>query len=100
MYGENIGHRRKRQIDRRPAGRAEGVRLDVAAVADDVPLLRVTAEFHIVARREGQIGSVPGAALALAVAALAVIHENRFGRNGITDRAAAAAAGIGFTHVS
>src|SRR6266481_1327298 len=49
--------------------------------------------------REGQIRSVPGAALPLTVAALAVVHRDRFGRDFITDGAAGAAAGVSFAHL-
>src|ERR1700694_3753048 len=60
---------------------------------------RFALEFHAGARREGQIGSVPGAALPLTVATLAVVHDNRFARDFITDRAAGASAGISLAHV-
>src|SRR5208282_4631011 len=48
---------------------------------------------------EGQIGSVPGTAR-LAVAALAVVHRNRLGRDFIADRAAGASASVRLAHVS
>src|SRR6478735_459081 len=50
--------------------------------------------------RERQVGSVSGAALALTLAALAVVHPDRFGSNFISDRAAGASTRIGFAHVS
>src|SRR5882724_1242683 len=62
-------------------------------------MLRLALEFHALLAREGQIGSVPGAALALTVATLAVVHHHRLSRDFITDRAAGASAGVGFTHV-
>jgi hypothetical protein len=42
---------------------------------------------------------VPGAALPLAVATLAVVHHHRLARDFITDRAAGASAGISLAHV-
>src|SRR6185369_12461271 len=42
-------------------------------------------ELHARARREGYVRSVPGAALALAVAALAIVHHHRFARDFVTD---------------
>src|SRR6267378_3226711 len=62
-------------------------------------MLRLALEFHALLAREGQIGSVPGAALALTVATLAVVHHHRLTRDFITDRAAGASAGVGLTHV-
>src|SRR5712671_4136300 len=62
-------------------------------------MLRLALEFHALLAREGQIGSVPGAALALTVATLAVVHHHRLTRDFITNRAAGASAGVGFTHV-
>src|SRR5260370_28573036 len=62
-------------------------------------MLRFALEFHALLAREGQIGSVPGAALALTVATLAVIHHHRLARDFITDRAAGASAGVGLAHV-
>src|SRR6266849_10030144 len=59
---------------------------------------RFALEFHVDAAREGQIRSVPGAALTLTVATLAVVHHHRFGRNFITDRTAGASAGISLAH--
>src|SRR3982074_3014149 len=61
-------------------------------------MLRFALEFHAYGRREAQIGSVPGAPLALTVATLAVVHH-RFARDLITDRAAGASAGISLAHV-
>src|SRR5204863_3865552 len=46
----------------------------------------------------GQIGSVPGAAALLAIAALAVVLEDRFAARFIADRAARAAADIALGH--
>jgi hypothetical protein len=54
-------------------------------------------DFDAVAQ-ESQMGRVACAAFALALATLAVKHDNRFGRDFITDRAAGASAGIGFGH--
>src|SRR5712664_2603679 len=99
MHGEQIRHGRKRQIYRRSASGAEAARLHIAAIANDVPMLRLALEFHALLAREGQIGSVPGAALALTVATLAVVHHHRLARDFITDRAAGASAGVGLTHV-
>src|SRR5258708_32288183 len=62
-------------------------------------MLRLALEFHALLAREGQIGSVPGAALALTVATLAVVHHHRLTRDFITDRAAGASAGVGLTPV-
>src|ERR1700704_3922491 len=56
-------------------------------------------EFHPLPALEGQIRSVPGAALALTVATLAVVHRHRFTGDFVTDRAAGASAGIDLTHV-
>src|SRR5882672_5142755 len=61
-------------------------------------MFRFALEFHADARREGQIGSVPGAALPLTVATLAVVHHHRFGRDFKTDRAAGTSAGISLVH--
>src|ERR1700732_2829993 len=60
---------------------------------------RFATEFHALPVREGQVGSVPGAALPLTVATLAVVHDHRFAGDFITDRAAGASAGIGLAHV-
>src|ERR1700694_1941548 len=62
-------------------------------------MLRFAFAFHAPLVCEGQIGSVPGAALALTVAALAVVHRDRFAGDFITDRAAGASAGISLAHV-
>src|SRR6266849_2075916 len=62
-------------------------------------MLRFALEFHALLAREGQIGSVPGAALALTVGTLAVVHHHRLARDFITDRAAGASTGISLTHV-
>src|SRR5262245_50248152 len=43
---------------------------------------------------------MPGATRPLAVAALAVVHEDRFGRDLVADRAAGAATGISVAHFS
>src|SRR3979490_209633 len=60
-------------------------------------MLCFTFEFHAYAR-ECQVGSVPGAALPLTVATLAVVRRNRFGGDIITDRPAGASAGISLAH--
>src|SRR5262245_64844921 len=99
MHGEKIGHRRECQIYRRPARGAESPRLHIAAVADDVPMRRFAFESQACAR-ERQVGSMTGAALALTVATLAVVHHERFGWNFIADRPAGASAGIRLAHVS
>src|SRR6266852_5553211 len=62
-------------------------------------MLRFAFELHAALVREGQVGPVPGAALALTVAALAVVHHHRFARDFITDRAAGASTGISLAHV-
>src|ERR1700726_1839768 len=86
VNGEEVRHGREGQIDGRPAGWAEAARLHVPAVADHVPMRRFALELHRLPAREGQIGSVPGAARTLAVAALAVVHRNRLGPDFIADR--------------
>src|SRR3977135_1213868 len=60
-------------------------------------MLCFTFEFHAYAW-ECQVGSVPGAALPLTVATLAVVRRNRFGGDIITDRTAGASAGISLAH--
>jgi len=100
VNGEELRHGREGQIDRRPAGGAEAARLHAPAVADHVPMRRFALELHRLPAREGQIGSVPGAARTLAVAALAVVYRNRRGRDFIADRAAGASAGVRLAHVS
>src|SRR5947208_4775608 len=55
-------------------------------------------EFHALPARESQIRPVPGAALALTVATLAVVHHQRFAADFITDRAAGASTGISLAH--
>src|ERR1700738_897577 len=62
-------------------------------------MLRFAFEFHALLVREGQIGPVPGAALALTVTALAVVLRHRFGGDFITDRATGASAGVSFAHL-
>src|ERR1700722_19154752 len=99
VNGEEVRHGREGQIDRRPAGGAEAARLHVPAVADHVPMRRFALELHRLPAREGQIGSVSGAARTLAVAALAVVHRNRLGRDLIADRAAGASARVRLAHV-
>src|SRR5258708_33485994 len=59
---------------------------------------RLAFERHALPVRESQVGAVPGAALALAVAALAIALHHRFAGDFIADRAAGAAAGIGLAH--
>src|SRR5947208_5798322 len=55
-------------------------------------------EFHALPARESQIRPVPGAALALTVATLAIVHHQRFAADFITDRAAGASAGVSLAH--
>src|SRR5258708_20085484 len=74
VNGEEVRHGREGQIDRRPAGGAEAARLHIPAVADHVPMRRFALELHRLPAREGQIGSVPGAARTLAVAAPPPAH--------------------------
>src|SRR5258708_1232570 len=62
-------------------------------------MLRFTREFHAALVREGQVGPVPGAALPLTVATLAVALDQRFASDFIADRAAGASAGISLAHV-
>lgn len=72
--------------------------LFISAVARDPPAFSLTHDCHIGALRERQIGSMPSAAAFLAIAALAVVLEDRFAGRFIADRATGAATGIGFGH--
>ena len=47
---------------------------------------------------KGQVGRVPGAAVVLALPALAIVHDDGFARHFIADGAAGAAAGIDLAH--
>src|SRR4051812_45983847 len=100
MDGEEVRHRRKGQVDRRAAAWAEATGLDVAAVGDLVPVVRLPGQLDRGPVRKGQVGAVPGAAGLLAIAALAMVHEKRLGGDFIADRAAGASPGKGVTHVS
>jgi len=60
-----MARRSDRQATRR-RGRSRASH--VPAVADHVPMRRFALELHRLPAREGQIGSVPGAARTLAVA--------------------------------
>ena len=91
-------HRDECQVDRRSAGRAEGVELFVPAVARDPPVFRFTRNAHIGSPGEDQIGSMPRAASLLAIAALAVALDDGCAARLITDRAARTSAGIGLGH--
>lgn len=66
-------HRGKCQVNWSSAGGAEGVYLFISAVARNPPAFGLAHDCHIGALRERQIGSMPGAAAFLAIAALAVI---------------------------
>ena len=70
------------------------MRFHIAAIGGDVPLLSFALERQVQLAWEGQIRSVSGAALALTVATLAVVLEQRLTGDLITDGAAGAAAGI------
>src|SRR4051794_14223640 len=59
---------------------------------------RHAREFHGLARWKGHVGSVPGAALALTVATLAVVRKHGLTRDFITDRAAGTSAGVSLAH--
>src|SRR5206468_427561 len=85
------------QVDRRSAGRAEGVELFVAAVARHPPVFRFARNGHFGSPGEDQIGAMPRAASLLAIAALAVALDDGFAARLIVDRAARTSAGI-FRH--
>ena len=100
MDGEEIRHGRKRQIDRRPAGGAEAVRLHVAAIANHVPVRRFALSFT---------PACPGRLNRIHARCRSCVDNRgtgsgsctiRFGRNFISDRAAGAAAGVSFTQVA
>src|SRR6266404_988217 len=91
-------HRDECQVDRRSAGRAEGVDLFVPAVARYPPVFGFTRNAHFGSPGEDQIGSMPRAASFLAIAALAVALDEGFAARLITDRAAGTSAGIGLGH--
>ncbi len=98
MHREDLRHGRKGHVHGRAAGRAERAGLDVAAVADHVPQRGVAAVLHAGARK-GEVRAVAGAALALAVAALAVVLEDGLGRDLVAYGAASAAAGVCVGHL-
>jgi hypothetical protein len=89
-----LRHRDECQVDRRPAGRAEGVELFVPAVGRYPPVPRFARNAHVGSPGEDQIGSVPGAASLLTIATLAVALDDGFAARLIMDRAAGTSAGI------
>ena len=91
-------HGNECQVDRRSAGRAEGVVLFIPAVACYPPVFRFTRNAHVGSPGEDQIGSMPRAASLLAIAALAVALDDRLATGLITDRAAGASADIRLRH--
>ncbi len=86
------------QVNWRSAGGAECVYFLVPAVAPNAPAFCRARDCHVGAPRERQIGPMPGPAAFLAIAALAVIFEDRFACGFIADGTTGAAAGIGFGH--
>lgn len=66
--------------------------LEVAAIARHLPARHRARDLHFRARRERQVGAVASAASPLAIAALAVILEDRCLRRLEANRAAGAAA--------
>src|SRR3982751_4983909 len=86
------------QVDRRSAGRAEGLVLFIPAVACYPPVFRFTRNAHVGSPGEDQGGSMPRAASLLALVALAVPLDDSFAAGLITDRAAGASADIGLRH--
>src|SRR4051794_28673662 len=94
-----LRHRDECQVDRRSAGRAEGVVLFIPAVACHPPVFRFTQNAHVGSPGEDQVGSMPRAASLLAIAALAVALDDGFAARLVTDRAARTSAGIGLGHV-
>lgn len=99
MNRDQIRHRNEAQVDRGPAGGAEGVDFFIPAVAGDLPMRHLAGDLHVGTLRKDQIGPVSGAASFLAIAALAVAFDDGFASRFVTNRAALTSAGIEVAHL-